>query len=53
MLGQARISTFSVIVSGSTASSVVVHVIFLPIGGMVKSVIKFCFGIVILSAVVQ
>jgi hypothetical protein len=36
-----------------TAISVVIQFIFVPVGGMVKSVIKFCFEIMILSAVVQ
>jgi hypothetical protein len=36
-----------------TVISVVIQFIFIPVGGIVKSVTKFCFGIVILSAVVQ
>jgi hypothetical protein len=35
-----------------TASSIVIQFIFVPVGGMVKSVIKFCCGIMILSAAV-
>lgn len=36
-----------------TACSIVTPFIFAPVGGMVKSVITFCYGIMILSAVVQ
>ena len=36
-----------------TASSIVIQFIFVPVGGMVKSVIEFCYGIMVLSAVVQ
>jgi len=32
-----------------TASSIVIQFIFVPVGGMVISLIKFCYGIMILS----
>jgi hypothetical protein len=35
-----------------TVSSVVIQFIFVAVGGMVKSVIKFCVGIMILTEVV-
>lgn len=36
-----------------TASSTVIQFIFVPVGGMAKSVIKFCYGIMILWSVVR